>query len=51
MIVAFPQYRFYTSGYGISVYDRKGRRVGMFATEAEAVEFIKESLGHPRSEN
>lgn len=42
-VVAFPNYRFYVKDYGICVYDEKGNRIGEFATEAEAIEYLKDN--------
>ena len=47
MIVAFPEYRFYIRDFGICAYDGKGKCIGEFATEAEAVEYLKDSPGEP----
>lgn len=48
MVVAYPEYRFFVSGYGVSVYDKRGRRVGLFATEAEAINYLNEITDAPR---
>ena len=49
-VVAFPDYRFYIRDYGICVYDDKGKCIGEFVTEAEAIEYLKGSLGEPGME-
>ncbi len=50
MVVAYPEYRFFVSGYGVSVYDKRGRHVGLFATEAEAINYLQETSNELGSE-
>lgn len=41
-IVAFMPYRFYMDESGVVVRNERGRKIGTFATEKEAIEYLKE---------